>query len=73
MSEEIIHINPVTGFVDTTSNVYMNPPYMNPPQPITQWVMVATLNQATLEAIRQIMREEVEAALEKKAQADAEQ
>lgn len=36
--------------------------------PVTQWSMVATLNQATLEVLRQIIREEIEAAFEQRDQ-----
>lgn len=68
MSEENIrYINPVTGFVDNTTNLIPASSYVPPLTTTLQanWSMVATLNQATLEAIRQIVREEISAALER--------
>ena len=40
-------------------------PWGMAPAPAPQWAMVATLNQPTLEVIRQVIREEINAALER--------
>ncbi len=50
-------------------NPYNTTTFVNPmlnQAPAPQWAMIATLNQATLEVIRQIIREEIGAALEQR-------
>jgi hypothetical protein len=51
---------------DFNTTTFVNP--MLNQSPVAQWSMVATLNQPTLDVIRQIIREEISAALERRDQ-----